>query len=593
MKNIFRYMLVVAVVLAYGILTGCNEKETAISPSIQITDFFPTEGLSGTEVSIKGNNFGNNAKVFFNETEVKEYLSRSNDLIVVKVPDNASSGKIGVLNGDAYGFSSAEFSFVPSAVIEKLSTEKAPEGDLITIYGRNFFDVGIDKIIVRFGNAIASVISATSSEITVIIPNGAESGNITVQFGNIQTVTGPMFTVGVVVVVVPDYVFDLKKYETGGGSFSVGDDGMIGSTKKDAYLVYPFTVDVDGNYLITAQTATNQSYACYLNADIGTDKEQLAGKVPDANLSQVILKQGWSIMEDHTYGSFSLKAGKTYYLRLYFLAEGTSWVGNVGNVVLKYAEDQTNPGIDVDNGLDYNLYSNDFNSGVSLLPFSASWAWDPNYIKVENRYAEFYYNQAALDADNRRERRGCELTCGFSTTTDGWYGFKIFLPEGKFPKNVDGSIIAQIFNSGDANTWAGHLKINQNKLVVSYRGSAAASAEINKEVGTLTWDKWIPIVIYFKAGRNNKGLIRVWMGDNIVEVSPTFDSGPINFAFGNWIDDNTLNGTVTPDNPVADNLGGKWGLYVSSGGDRTIRYDDLKVLEKNPTEAFNIVKPGN
>jgi|GEM_PF-6835705 len=591
MKYKLNYILIFFSLSIGLFLIGCSKKQTVALSTIQVDEFFPVEGVSGTEVSIKGTNFGNNAKVFFNETEVKEYVSRSNDLIVVKVPDNATSGKIGVLDGDAYGFSSEKFSYISSAVIEKLSAEKAPVGDLITIYGSNFFDVGIENIIVKFGNAATSVVSATSSEISVIVPKDAESGNIRVQFGNIQTVTGPMFTVGFAL--VPDHVFDLKKYEKGGGSFSVGDDGLIGSTKKDAYLVYPFTVNVDGNYVVTAQTATNQAYACYLNVDMGTDMEKMANKVPDASLSQVMLKQGWATMEDHTYGAFALKAGKTYYLRLYFLAEGTSWAGNVGNIVLKFAEDQAKPGINVDNASNYNLYSNDFNSGVSLLPFSTSWAWDPSYIKVVNQYAEFYYNQAALDADDRRERRGCELVCGFSTTTDGWYGFKIFLPEGKFPKNVDGSVIAQIFNSGDANTWAGHLKINQDKLGVAYRGSAAASAEINKEVGTLTWDKWIPVVMYFRAGRNNKGLIRVWMGDNMMEASPTFDSGPINLGFGNWIDDNTLNGTVTPDNPVADNLGGKWGLYVSSGGDRTIRYDDLKVLEKNPAGAFNIVKPGN
>ena len=82
------------------------------------------------------------------------------------------------------------------------------------------------------------------------------------------------------------------------------------------------------------------------------------------------------------------------------------------------------------------------------------------------------------------------------------------------------------------------------------------------------------------------------MGDNISEESPMFDSGNINFAFGNWIDDNTLDDQDNGDYKGA-NLGGKWGLYVATGGDRTIRFDDLKILSGNPDGAFDIVNPGN
>lgn len=588
-------MSVVVSLLAFvGMLSGCDDdKEVLGTSSITISSFTPSEGLPGTEVTVNASGFGPEARVFFNETEVSNYVSRSGNSIVVRVPDNASSGRIGIVDGDAFGFSSEEFSFIPSAVIEGLSEVQAPVGSTIVINGHNFFDVGVENITVMFGSAKATVISATATAITVIVPEGAESGNITVRFADIQTVTGPEFTVGVVVIEVPDFYFDLSKYEGGGGSFSVGDDGVIGSTKGGAYLVYPFTVEVDGNYEVNAQTATNQGYACYLNVDMGTDMDELSGRVPNEALSQVMLKQGWATLEDHTYGPFKLKAGTQYYMRVYFWAEGTSWAGNAGNFALHYAEDQSVEGINVDGGgTGYNLYANDFNNGTSLIPFAPSWAWDPCYIKVVDQCAEFYFNQAALDADNRRERRGCELACGFSTTSEGWYGFKIFLPEGKFPKDVAGSIIAQIFNAGNANTWAGHLKIDNEKLMMAYRGSAAASAEVDKEVGTLEWNKWVPVVLYFKAGRNNKGLIRVWMGDGLAEDKPAFDSGDINFAFGDWIDDNTLD-DKDRDGYKGASLGAKFGLYVSSGGDRTIRFDDVKLLEGNPAGAFDIVKPGN
>ncbi|MEY8586315.1 IPT/TIG domain-containing protein [Phocaeicola sartorii] len=598
MKNRMRYMYVVVSLLAcVGVLFGCDDdKEVLGTPSITISSFTPSEGLPGTEVTISASGFGTEAKVFFNETEVSDYVSRSGNSIVVRVPDNASSGKIGIIDGNAFGFSVQDFSFIPSALIEGLSETQAPVGSTIVINGRNFFDVGVENITVMFGSVKATVISATSTAITVIVPEGVESGHITVRFADIQTVTGPEFTVGVVVVEVPDYYFDMKNFEAGEGSFGVGDDGFVGSTKRGAYLVYPFTVEVDGNYEVNAQTATNQGYACYLNMDMGTDMDELAKRAPNTDLSQVMLKQGWSTLEDHTYGPFKLKAGTQYYLRMYFWAEGTSWAGNAGNVVLHYADDQSVEGINVGGGLAYNIYQNDFNEGTSLLPFAESWAWDPCYIKVAEQCAEFYYNHAALEADNRRERRGCEVTCDFKTTTEGWYGFKVFLPEGKFPMDEGGIIIAQIFNRGCRNSWAGHLSIDEGTLKLSHRH--ALIDPVIGTVGKLETNKWYSVVVHFKAGRNNKGRLRVWLGDDMSEDKPAYDSGNCNFGFGHWIDDDTLDDTgnnseCTGYNGTYDALGCKFGLYVSNKVDITIRFDDLKALEGNPAGAFNIVKPGN
>ncbi len=237
----------------------------------------------------------------------------------------------------------------------------------------------------------------------------------------------------------------------------------------------------------------------------------------------------------------------------------------------------------------YTIYQNDFNSGTSYEPFTAGWAWSPNYIKVTNKCLEFYYNQEALDNDNRRERRGAEVVCDFRCPQSGWYGFRIFLPEGKFPKEVDGSIFCQLFNDGDRNSWAGHLSLNHSTVVASHRHALVDPK--TGTVGTVEWDKWIPFVVYFKVGLNNKGRIRVWMGDDMREEAPAYDSGPVNFGFGDWIDDDTLNDVVSDDNPKADYIGAKLGLYVSSGGDRTIRFDDIKLIEGNPANAFNIVRP--
>ena len=105
-----------------------------------------------------------------------------------------------------------QFTFIPSAVIQSYSQNTAPVGETLIINGRNFFDISLEDIIVKFGNATASVISATSTTLTVVIPEGAESGPVVVQFGDIQTVIGPEFTVGQIVITVPDYLVNTKKY---------------------------------------------------------------------------------------------------------------------------------------------------------------------------------------------------------------------------------------------------------------------------------------------------------------------------------------------------------------------------------------------
>ena len=55
--------------------------------------------------------------------------------------------------------------------------------------------------------------------------------------------------------------------------------------------------------------------------------------------------------------------------------------------------------------------------------------WEPNYIKIVDKYLEFYYNYKALLEDDRRMRRGAEVTCNFKTTTEGWSGLSFSCPK--------------------------------------------------------------------------------------------------------------------------------------------------------------------
>lgn len=328
---------------------------------------------------------------------------------------------------------------------------------------------------------------------------------------------------------------------------------------------------------------------------MGTDPDEIANRAPNVDLYNQIEKLGWANMKEYSWGDFKLKGGKTYYMRIYLWAEGTSWVCNLKDVRLKYIKNPTGTPIDIDGTPAYNLYECDFNSD-SMLPFSPQWTWDPNYIKTVDNCVEFYYNYAALAADNRRERRGCELISDFATTTEGWYGFKIFLPEGKFPMDQDGIIVSQLFNNGCKNSWAGHLSIDKGVLKLSHRH--ALVDPVVGVLGTLETNKWYDVIVYFKVGRNNKGNLKAWFGDDLVESKPAYDSGAVSFGFGHWLDDDTLDDTNSNQECIdansyggKDYIGSKFGLYVQNPVDITLRMDDIKALEGNPAGAFNIVRP--
>ena len=56
-----------------------------------------------------------------------------------------------------------------------------------------------------------------------------------------------------------------------------------------------------------------------------------------------------------------------------------------------------------------------------------------------------------------------------------------------------------MFNQGKSNTWAGHIHINKQDLVLGYRGSAAAPDEKDIVIGKIIWNEWYNFIIYFKV----------------------------------------------------------------------------------------------
>lgn len=603
----FKYIIFSLLALTGFCAVSCTDEEEVGQkyPTPTITEFSPSEGLPTAVVTIKGTEFGSErtervGRVYFGGVEATEYVSWSDTEIQVRVPDGGVTGPITLWVWKNHTETTEQFTCVPGAEITGITPSPAFPGGTIEITGRNFqyfLDKGLTAtdVTVEFaaeeGVIAVSAKDLTATTVVADVPVNAKGGTVSVSFGNYQKV------VGLELPLAGDITFVFSEYVETSGTISVAD-GNIDSTKDGAYVIYKFTSQATGLFDIYTMAATTKDGSS-LNVNISDNLNTLKTQALKDELTKELVNGGsWTNDSKAVYGPFYLEEGKEYYLKLTFLQESTgTWVGNVHEMGLTLSSDQNQTPVNPGGGgsdVDYVIYQHNFNSGTAYYPFRDAWAWEPNYIKIVDQNLEFYYNHQALEADNRRERRGCEITCDFKTTTEGWYGFKFYLPEGKFPMDESGIIIAQIFNQGCKNSWAGHLSIDKGVLKLSHR-KALIDPTVG-EIGQLETNKWYSVVVYFKAGRNGKGHLKAWLGDDMMESAPAYDSGACDFAFAHWINDDTLDDTGTNSecsgyNGVYDALGCKFGLYVSNKTDITIRFDDIKALVGNPSGAFNIVKP--
>ena len=480
---------------------------------------------------------------------------------------------------------------LPSIYIENLETLKYSKFSILTLNCSNlnyYKDIQNKDISFKFTSNSSSNIyfcdEIMENSIKIKIPSDAISGNVTMNIDKLN------FKYNFSIEIIKDFSIKINeniiKKE---GNDMVINEKEISCTRNNYFIIYSFISPCCGKFDIELLASTNNDKS-YINADIDSNITFLEKRGRNVkNLTNHIISKGWNDFQKSLYGSFYFEENKEYFLKITFIKTEGSYACNLASIILIPNEDQSKAVFD----MGFTIYEFDFINNC-YFPFYAGWAYSPNYIRIENEYAEFYYNQNAYDNNTGvRQYKGAELTGDFSTNKDGWYGYKFYLNE-TFPKNVSSTIITQMFNLGKSNTWAGHMHINKQDLVLGYRGSAAAADEKDIVIGKINWNEWYNFIIYFKVGRNNKGRIKVWLSkdnENPIEDSPTFDSGDINFGFGSWIDDETLDNTKIEENGKTNQIGCKFGLYTSHGGDKIIRFKKFKALEYSPKGAFDIVNP--
>ncbi len=190
MRKSHKYIVTLSILFAmvFGMSTiSCeDEKDFRIIPEerteFTITAIEPDLSDIGTTVTISGTNFspvrGNNRVSFNGTAAIVDEANPDGTSLIVTVPEGAMTGPITISIGQVT-VEGPNFNVVGAPVITDLNTTGGSPGDTIVITGGNFSEVPTENT-VQFGGVDAEVTAASLTELTVIIPEGALSGELTV-----------------------------------------------------------------------------------------------------------------------------------------------------------------------------------------------------------------------------------------------------------------------------------------------------------------------------------------------------------------------------------------------------------------------------
>ncbi len=175
-------------VLSLSLAAAAAASAVTLAPSAamaqaraMIEHISPTSGPPGTRVTITGRNFRSTAQVLFNDRAV-ETAERRPERIVVVVPAGAQPGRFVVRHGtdevESEVFRITEAA--PAPRVSAIEPGSASPGSEVVIRGENFGARPTDNT-VRIGNLPMIVRSADPTSLRVIVPDGAQTGPVSVR----------------------------------------------------------------------------------------------------------------------------------------------------------------------------------------------------------------------------------------------------------------------------------------------------------------------------------------------------------------------------------------------------------------------------
>jgi hypothetical protein len=213
MNRIKTYRLYFSIIF-FALAISCGKDDPQPVP-FAIDSFAPTSGVADTEVTITGSGFSvNTQSVKFNGVSAT-VVSATATQVVAKVPQNAGTGKITIESGGKTATSSADFVYIPFAITSFTPTSGTFDTE-VTITGTGF-SATLSELVVKFNNKAATVVSSTTTQVKVKVPQNSGTGKITIDLAGGTATSNIDFTH------IPTY--DVTTL-AGGGSGSGDYDGQ-------------------------------------------------------------------------------------------------------------------------------------------------------------------------------------------------------------------------------------------------------------------------------------------------------------------------------------------------------------------------------
>ncbi|SHG86868.1 NHL repeat-containing protein [Chryseolinea serpens] len=171
--------------------------------SLTVTGINPASGPTGIDVTLTGTGFSTTAaqnKVKFNGATAVVKSATATQLVVM-VPANATTGTVSVQVADKTVTGSMFTVLSPTApTLSSVAPTSGKVGATVTLSGTGFSATSSQNI-VKFNGTTATVTSAAATSLTVTVPPGATSGDVTVTV-NGKTPAGIHFDVTATLTVI-------------------------------------------------------------------------------------------------------------------------------------------------------------------------------------------------------------------------------------------------------------------------------------------------------------------------------------------------------------------------------------------------------
>ena len=253
-----------------------NFTVTEPEPEPKITSLSKVVGKVGDTVTIMGSNFGLQSPTSFVKIGAKQatvYPQWLVGSIKFIIPEGATSDSVRVVVGDKtsngiYFTVETEPEPSPDPVITKLNLEEYSWGSSITITGKNFNSTqGNGKVVVSKNLTITNATQWRDTQIRVIMPQGASSGELYVIRDDGKQSNGYAYYVKI------DDTYEMRLIPK--GTFTMGDNESDNPAEKPEH-----TVKISYDFYIALTEVTQKQYKDVL----GTNPFQVQNNDFAANL---------------------------------------------------------------------------------------------------------------------------------------------------------------------------------------------------------------------------------------------------------------------------------------------------------------------